>query len=204
MQIKPTYKKYTARFLVLVAIISTAAACASGPYPVSSPYYQVPAGTGIELKQTLTITPNSGRVYVQYGKVVTPKERERYHANCWFLSWKVLETPQTIHPDTFIVKGSRKSQDIVQNQSAIKLASLDLQTAAGTGFETVSGKGIGFLANASPMAAVFTTTLDIRSDRQPDIRQLACSHWDDVSSGEHLTVEQMQQALGDIARIAIQ
>lgn len=203
MQIESTYKKYITLPLMMAGLTSMLTACASGPYPVSSPYYQIPTGTVIELNQPLTITPNSGRVYVQYGKVVTPKERERYHANCWFLSWKVLETDQTIQPDTFVVKRSQKDQDIVQNHSAIKLANLDLQIAVGAGIETGSGNGIGILANASPMAAIFTTTLDIRSDRQPDIRQFACSHWDDPSGGEHLTVEQMQNTLGNIASIII-
>ena len=203
MQTKSILKNYVALILSLASMASILTACASGPYPITSSYYQIPVGSHIELTQTLTILPNTARVYLQYGKVVSPKEKDRYQPNCWFLSWKVLERTQTILPDTFIIKGSEKSQDLVQNISNIKFASRSMQVDVGVGIGIGAGNNMKVFSGDVPMAAEYTTTLQIYSDKQPDIQQLACSHWDDPSNGEHLTVEKMQQALGNVARIVI-
>ena len=179
------------RALLVYSLISLLAACASKTYPISSPYYFIPTGSRIELHQTLTIPPNSASLYMQYGKVVTPKERDQYHANCWFLSWKMLETPQTIKPDTFIVTRSVKSQDYVLGSQTVKLASNGRNTR------------IGAVAGDSSPIIEYVTELYIHSDKQPDIRRLACSHWDDPIDDLHLTVEQIQNTLGKIATIEI-
>lgn len=191
------------RILFLIWVLSILTACASGPYPVTSPYYWIPTGSRIELSQPLTIPPNTARVYLQYGKVVSPKEKDRYQPNCWFLSWKLLESGQTIQPDTFVVQSTQKSQDVVQNLSKIMLASrsMEIDAGVGLGFGVGIGNNRGVFAGQAPLAVEYTTTLQIHSDKNPDIKQLACSHWDDPSGGEHLTVEKMQQALGTIARI---
>ena len=183
------------------------ASCAAQQYPVTSPYYHIPPGTRIVLNETLTIPPNSARVYLQYGKVVTPKEKDRYQANCWFLSWKLQNSPQIIHPDTFIVTQSQKNEDYVQNLSNLKFASaaVSAEVGVGVGIGISTGKH-GMLDPFSadtPIATEYTTDIYIQSDTQPDIRRLACSHWDDVHTGEHLTVEQMQSALGKIATIQL-
>ena len=193
----------------LAVLLSILTGCASGPYPITSPYFRIPAGSRIELNQPLTILPKTARVYLQHGKVVSPAEKDRYQANCWFLSWKVQETAQTIAADTFLVKGSLKSEDLVYNLSNVMFASQSLQAditadvGVGIGIGIGVGQNRGLFASDTPMATEYTTTLQIHSDRQPDIRQLACSHWDDPSSGEHLTLEKMQKALGNIATIIV-
>lgn len=189
--------------LILAGIVSFMAACASGPYPITSPYYQIPAGSHVEVTRALTIPPESARVYFQHGNVISPSEKDNYQPNCWFLSWKVLEAAQTILPDTFLIKGSQKSQDFVHHLANIKYASRSGQVNIDVGVGIAVGNGMNFLAGDRPVAAEFTTTLQIHSDKQPDIRQLACSHWDDPSSGKDLTVEQMQQALGSYVAIKI-
>lgn len=184
-------------------LIVLLASCATGPYPVTSPFYQIPAGSAVELTQELNIPPNRARVYLQYGKVVTEKEKDRYQAHCWFLSWKLLETQQTIKPDIFTVVRSQKNEDLVRNLSKIKLASnlADSDTSPSSG--KLARRVIDPLGGDAPIATEYTTQMYIHSDRQPDIRLLECSHWDDPHSGEHLTLEQMQTALGEFAKIRI-
>lgn len=203
MRKRATPQKSVTLILILVSITSLVSGCASGPYPITSPYYQIPSGSRIQLTQTLTIPPDSARVYFQYGRVISPNEKDNYQPNCWFLSWKVLETAQTILPDTFLIKGSQTSQDFVHNFSSVKFASRSGQVNAGVGVGIAVGNGMNFLAGDRPIAAEYTTTLQIHSNKQPDIRRLACSHWDDPSSGKNLTVDQMQQALGNNAAILI-
>jgi len=178
-------------------------ACAAQQYPITSPYYQIPTGTRIVLNEALTIPANTARVYLQYGKVVSAKEKDQYQPNCWFLSWKVLETPQVIQPDTFIVIQTQKNEDYVQNILNSKTASASVSTEIGVGIGIGAGKKMDIFSSDSPMAIEYTTQLEIHSESQPDIRRLACSHWDDTQTGQHLTVGKMQSALGKLATILI-
>lgn len=173
-------------FLILVFITACAT---SGPYPASSPYFNIPAGTLLHLQQSLTIPPNTGRVYIQYGKVISNKEKQQYYAHCWFLSHKVLDTAQTINPDTFVVTGSQKLEDVIQQESIYRLASLITVRRS--------------YSNTSITALEYTTRLNIHSDKQPDIIQFLCSYWEDPLDAKHLTIAEMQKALGDIVRIEL-
>lgn len=192
-----------AGIFILVIVTAITQGCASGPYPVTSPYYQIPPGSQLVLHQALTIPANRARVYLQYGRVVSEKDKDRYQPNCWFLSWKLMETHQNIEPDTFVVVRSAKAEDYVKTVSNIKLASRSIRVESGSGASIGISSGTGVFGGDAPMATVFTTQLFIQSDKQPDIQMLECSHWDDPSSGEHLTVQQIQDALGSFATLQI-
>jgi len=173
---------------LLIAMVITG--CAGGPYPTSSPFYNIPVGTQIVVLKSLVIPADSARVYLQHGKVVTPTERDQYEYNCWFLSWKVKETVQTIEPDNFIVSKVQHTDFYVQYKPLIQLA-----------MSEYSNKYL--LAMGGATATEYTTELSIHSDNHPDIRQLVCSYWGDPRSGVHITVPQMKAVLGDIAQIRI-
>lgn len=172
--------------LVSFSLFLLLTACSTQSLTPDSPYYLLPAGSKLILRQALTIPPNEGRVYIQYGKVVTTKEKDDWHAHCWFLSWKVLDISQVIKPDTFVITHSQHLEDVVSNQSPIQYAALK------TDFSQQDG---------GPMALVYTTRTTIHSATQPNIRQFACSHWEDPLDAKHLTVAQMQRTLGSIAEI---
>lgn len=176
------------QFIPIVIGISLAA-CSSVPAPVTSPYFQIPAGSKLVLKQTLTIPPHAARVYIQYGKVVTSKQKDNYYAHCWFMSWYVHDTPQTIKPGTFTITRSQKYEDVVLRHQDHMYA--------------MNGLGMAMYQDGGPMALVYSTVMDIHSDRQPDIRRFGCGYWEDPKDAHHLTVAQMQKALGNIARIEI-
>jgi len=177
------------RSVLFIPLLLTLSACSSGPYPVNSPYYLVPAGSKVVLNQELTIPPDAGRVYIQYGKVVSPVEKNNYYAHCWFLSWKVLDTTQLIKPDTFIVTNTQHLEDIVKINTGRQYASNEL--------------AFGMFVDSAPQALIYTTELSIHSDTQPNIRRFACGYWENPSDAQHLTVAQMQQALGSIAVIQL-
>ena len=163
-------------------------ACQSGPYPVSSPYYRIPAGSRLIVNQAVTIPPNQARVYIQYGKVISPREKKQYYAHCWFLSRQVLTEAQVIRPDTFVITEIKKYEDIVSDSTPIQLASL-------AGMRVDSGAAI--------MAIEYSTVLSLESKTQPDIIRFVCNHWEDPLDAKHLTVAEMQKTLGDIATIEL-
>lgn len=174
--------------VILLFLVFSVAACSTQALTPASPYYLIPAGSKIILKHELTIPPNEARVYIQYGKVVSAKEKDDYHAHCWFLSWDVLEHAQVIKPDTFTITSSQHLEDVVLRKSPLQYAALGVGSGSRDG---------------GPMALVYTTHMSIHSDTQPAIRQFACSHWEDPLDAKHLTVAQMQKALGDIAEIQL-
>jgi len=175
--------------LLLVLIMMSLSACATGPVPVSSPYFRIPAGSKLVLKQELTIPPNAGRVYIQYGKVVTPKEKDDWHAHCWFLSWNVLDQAQIIKPDTFTITQSQQLEEVVQLETPKQFAAIRV--------------GFGMHQDGGPMALVYSTEMRIHSDTQPEIRRFICSHWENPVRANHLTVADMQKTLGQIAEIQL-
>ena len=175
--------------LFFLSLILTA--CTTTPYPVTSPYYQIPPGSQVLLKQPLSIPPNQARVYIQYGKVISAKDKEKYYPHCWFLSWKVLDTSQTIKADSFTVIKTEKFENMVQTPTWYQYAGI------------YGGIGIGMKQDDGPTAVEYTTRLTIQSDTQSGIREFACNHWDHPVDGEHLTVAEMQKALGDIVEIKL-
>ncbi len=178
------------RLIFLLLSIVGIAACAGSSYPVSSVFYNIPVGTHVIVKQSLKILPNSGRVYLQGGKVVTLSELDQYEYNCWFLSWKVNETEQIIAPDKFIVTKVRHTDFLAKSRTTTQLAT----TESAIGFQMALG---------GPTATEYTTELTIHSDKHPDIRRLACSYWGDPGYGNHITVPQIQAALGGFVQIKI-
>jgi len=179
------------RIAIMGLISGILAGCSSGPYPVSSPYYTIPTGSKLVLQHKLTIPPNAARIYIQYGKVVSAKQKDDYHAHCWFESWRVLDTSQVIEPDTFTITRSIQTDDVVQRSETRRYAMLE------TAFKSSGAEGGG------PMALVYSTEMHIHSDKQPDIRRFVCSHWEDPLDARHLTVADMQKALGNIATIKL-
>ena len=177
------------RKAVIFIISILLAGCATGPYPVTSPYFRIPEGSRLLLKQSLTIPPNSARVYIQYGKVVTPKEKDQYYAHCWFLSSEVVNTAQIIKPDIFIVTKTQKFEDVVQRQGTYLLASLASRSILSS--------------DGGPTAVEYTTRLSIHSANQPNIIQFVCSYWEDPVDAKHLTVAEIQKVLGDMAELKV-
>ena len=173
-------------YIVLCIVLS---ACASGPYPVSSPYYQIPSGSQLVLKQQLIIPANTGSVYIQYGKAVSDRDKDQYYAHCWFTAWTISSKPGAIEPDIFIVNSTRQEEYYVSLQMPVILASIHPFIIS------------GLLFNDTPIE--YSTVLSIHSDKQPDIRRFTCSHWEDPSDATHLTVAQINQALGEVAELKL-
>lgn len=173
--------------LFVIGVLLTA--CSSVPAPITSPYFQIPAGSKLILKQTLTIPPHAARIYIQYGKIVTPQQVENFYAHCWFLSWYVRDTQQIIKPGTFIISHSLKYEEQVSLHQDHLYA--------------MNRFSIGMYDDGGPMALVYSTVMHIHSDKQPDIRRFGCGYWENPGDAQHLTVAEMQKALGNIARIEI-
>ncbi|MFV2058257.1 MAG: hypothetical protein ACC707_17465, partial [Thiohalomonadales bacterium] len=45
---------------------------------------------------------------------------------------------------------------------------------------------------------IYSTELYLHSEKQPDVRVLTCSHWENPLDASHLSVNQIQNAVGKI------
>lgn len=174
------------KFTIVISL-TLLAACVSNRFPVTSPYYEILAGSEIILKQPLTIRPNIGRVYIQYGKLVSNMKPDRYYPHCWFTAWTISVTEVIINPDRFTVIGSKKYERYVNKHNRLMFA------------------GMVNLFNSRMSASITAiesiTELKIQSAKQPDIRRFTCNLWSDPSDAQHLTVAEINQTLGDIAEL---
>ena len=165
--------------------------CASTGEIANPPAYElIRPGSTLQLKETLAIPEQLARVYFQYGKVVPKKSINRYDPSCNLLSYVVLGQEQIIHPDEFKVLQVSNKTELVQAEP-ILLAS-----------NKVYGGSL-LRDRDGPMAEVFYITLEIRSDKNPDIKRFECEAWRNLPLGKHLSLEEIQQALGNIIDIKL-
>lgn len=151
----------------------------------------VPDGSHLIVKQLVVIPANKGRVYIQDGTVISENQRDQYKPYCWLQSWKVLAVPQEIEPDTFTIKSSRRYEELVRKTPPLQLA-----------FNNAHQKMIQ-LSLASITAIEQQTVLYLYSEKQPDIRELTCSYWDDPDNDRHLTLAEIKHALGEIIQLKL-
>lgn len=152
----------------------------------SSPYYLPPLGSMLVLNRQITIPPNSLSVYLQYGKILSAKDVDAYQANCKFELRNFSETERQVAPDQFEITKIQRTTDIVL-------------------YRPMTVAMLGMMSDGdAPMAEIYSTTFYLHSPSQPQVLYLTCQHWDEPTTGNHLNLNQIHQALGDIMRIEVE
>jgi len=176
------------KFLPLLVLLPILA-CKTQSYAENSPYFRIPVGSTVEIRQVLTIPANTARVYIQYGKTTQYQNLDQYEAHCWVLSWKVLPENQTIKPGNFIVTRLRELEDLVRYKNNMQFV-----RTQNNPYQNING-GV--------TAVEYKTELTIHSSEQPDIRKLVCNHWEDPSDARHLSLAEIRTTLGDLITIKL-
>lgn len=143
-----------------------------------------PAGSRLVLKQELTIPAGTAHVTLQGGRVVSGNDVRSYHPYCELEVHKVLDVPQKVGPDEFVIRRAYQES----------------RTVSSGGIRPASGR-VGFFMNGASVL-VFRTVFRLSSSRQPDVRWLVCEQWGDTVSGTHLTLDEIRKALGDVMTLA--
>ncbi len=170
------------------------AACSSARHPgdENSPYYAVPAGARVALRQALVIAPEQVAVYIQNGKVVPWVQVNAYYPHCKFEVRDRRDREQTVNPDEFIV--TRVVQEVVHMVQWGRW-----QTAAAS-----IGIRVGDMDDGASVRT-YATYLYLASDRQPQVFRLGCGHWayPGTRYAEHLSIQQIRAALGEVLTLQI-
>lgn len=160
--------------------------CQSPPVSETSSARDVTAGSILTLHQRLVIEPNSARVYLQHGKIVSANEVSRFYPNCWFELNTVSDKQQFLAPGNYRVNGIKH-----------------YRRPFGLG-----GVEQGILVAGSTVAGVFDrsreiefiTEMTLTLDTQSDIRRFMCKITADPL-GRYLTFEDIRAALGSVVTI---
>jgi len=137
-----------------------------------------PALTSVTLNRALSIRPNYASVYIQSGQVRSTNTAAEYSPHCIFELHSVAPVARTVQPDSFTVTGIHRDR-FMAGRDGLMVAGLAL------------GGG-----DYNPVMS--TTTLSLHSDRQPEVFRLRCQQLDEPYWAHHVSVADMQQALGDI------
>lgn len=146
-------------------------------------YSDIVTGNILIVKKSLVIPAGKARVTIQYGKIASVSEVELYHPRCWFISRVIKNEAQIIDAGEFRIAKVRETYESVQRTTGFPFA------------------GLSFTSSLSPTADEYFTEMDIVSNTQSNITRFICSHWEDPNDAKHLTLNQINIALGGLAKI---
>jgi len=149
----------------------------------------------LELHREVEIPPERTRMFFQGGEVQSAFNEFRPH--CELTVRNLLDRPQTIHSDRFLV--THVLADTVQVATAgnvVVAMNLDIQLSHGGGGDS-GGDGEG--------RQMKTYIFQLHSDRQPDVLSLVCGGAFDLPSwAARPSLQQIERALGDYATLLVQ
>jgi hypothetical protein len=169
---------------ILLLLSITLAACQYvPPRGEESPSISPRAGSTLHLNRPLRIAANNASVIIRDGKPEYSYFRlGAYHPNCDFELRTRAKVERIIEPDVFTITRVARETENVMLAPAV-----------------VASSGI---SNGAPHEN-YMTILYLHSDRQPDVFRMTCQHWEDPSEGQHLTIKQIRQALGDLFTLTL-
>jgi len=157
-----------------------------------SPYYQIPVGSKLILRQEVTIPPHVAGVYLQDGEIKPFSLVNKYYPHCRFEVWKLRDAPQAIKPDEFTI--TKVTQEMTDSVSAgnVRLADVSI----GIGMQ------VGHRDDGASME-IYVTRLNLRSPTQPDVFRLSCGQWAYPPTAQHVTISEIRKALGDVFTLSL-
>lgn len=164
----------------------------------------VPVGSRIVLNQPIVIEQERRSAYIFRGKVVPYNNVDVYYPHCQIFMHKVSAKARQIAPDSFELTKVNEWEDYTSSRT-IRVASLDvagLNASGRFGGGISVGVGVG-VGDGGPSLIKYATILSLRSDKQPEVKEMVCLHWGDRGSIDFLTLEELKSALGNIFTIQI-
>lgn len=149
-----------------------------------SPYFRPLPGSILILNQDIEIPPDSASTYLQFGQIVREKDIQVREPNCKFEVRDVLPASQTIHSDRFEIKRIQLHTDFVAYSRIISASAISEDTG-------------------SPLAEIYATTYYLHSANQPQVLFMTCQHWEIPGDGNHLSIAEIRQTLGELMTLKL-
>lgn len=112
-------------FILIPTALFFLAACQSALIRTNNSYLEVASYATIEITQSLEVSPNSARAYLQNGELIPPAKLDLYNVNCEIEINTVKETRQIIKPGTFNVIAISQDESPIVMLEPVRVASLN-------------------------------------------------------------------------------
>lgn len=158
----------------------------------------LPVGSTLRLTQTLTIPKDRSSIYIAFGKVAPLKNFNTvdiYEPYCMFRLHDEVPDARQVLADQF------KITKIVEWEgyySRLDYRNVTSRHNRESGFRKVATMNA---SDGGPSIMMHATVIGLHSNKQPEVKEIVCGHWDEQSLVEPLTLEQMKTALGDLFAI---
>lgn len=177
-----------AKLLYLAALAIALCGCQTPSYvgDENSPYYLVPPGSRLILQKALTIPADQLATYIQNGQVLPNNQVQRIYPFCKFELSRLANTARSVQPDEMVVTKTIRSIDPWASALAAPVL--------------VAQNVLGFMVDpyTRPSIQAFSTRMDLRSSKQPDIFRLTCAQWGYPGADRHLSISEIRRTLGDV------
>jgi hypothetical protein len=184
------------RWRVIVALSAAVLLTACGPLVIrneATREYVPLQNASLQLHRDVVVPPERARVFFQQGMVQSGVNEYRPH--CELTVRNLVNRPQTIHADRFIVE--RVSADIVH-----VVTSGDVVVAVNANIQLISGGGGGDGGGDGEGRQMKIYTLYLHSDRQPEVLSLVCGGaFDFPALASRPSLQDIATALGDYATL---
>ena len=171
-------------WLAAVLVVLSMAGCRSTA--MSQPTYAyetIKPGSTLVLHSSIQFPAFSAAVDIQYGNIRSGFGLDQYRPHCRLEMKSQSDQARLIRPGSFSIYKISNYIEYVMLQP-IKVA----------------GRGVNLTSSVTD--EIYSTTLYLKSEQQPEIELLACQHWEDPSNfPAHLTLEQIQQTLDGLMTI---
>ena len=162
----------------------------------------IPAGSYVELHESLNIATRDDQVFIQDGKTAGPGGYtygyDQYYPFCYFQVANIDSEPQIIQPGRFEITRIYLDETEFVQRSPIKIAS-----SAGV---SLDHGNLRLLADGDAGGGVRliveTTVMDLSSQQQPSVKRLVCGGGFDLEPHANLpTLDDIDTVLGSIATL---
>jgi hypothetical protein len=179
-------------FFPLAALL---AGCQTASYQgnENSPYYVVPAGSRLTLNQELTIPPEATSVYIQNGQVMPNVQVLHYYPFCKFELYHRSDSARAVAPDTVTI-----TKTVPQESDSPDADAGPIHYAAGMSASMTDISPGGYVP-----IRTFSTRMDLRAEKNPDIFRLTCSRWGYPNMDTYVTIAEMRRTLGPIFTLSL-
>lgn len=174
------------RWILIALSLSACSSNFQTAVDTSSPYYRLPVGSKVVLKQDLVVAPGRTRLFLQQGQTMMLGDFDRYLANCNFEISALSEEPQTIQSQHFSVsKVDELMVEVVERDSQQRFLKVAMDDS-GTPMVT---RGYHFW---------------LRSAQQADVIRLSCrGAFAEMWAAQPPTLEEIRQAVGDLIELQL-
>lgn len=180
-------------FAVAAALV---AGCQSTAYQgnENSPFYVVPPGSRLSLTQPVVIPPDRASIYIQNGQVMPNTEVQHYAPFCKLELYSLSPNARTVQPSELQITKTvqEETHGAYTSNEPLRYAQLGRFSVA-----QIGGDG------GAPPLQSFSTRMQLRSEKQPDVFRMTCAQWGYPGQDRHVTISEIRRTLDPLLTLTL-